>query len=87
MTVLDTCYFSSVTLCESFFCKNITSLIGGYNLTDAGMIGGIVKRQLQPLKADLEYIKKQVDTIKIRVDGLNAQLDKIEEAMKKVKVA
>ena len=59
---------------------------GGCFLSDAGMIGGIVKRQLEPIKSDLEYIKKQVDAIRTRVDGLNEQLKEIEATLKKVKV-
>ena len=50
-------------------------------------VGGVVKRQLQPIKDDLEYIKRQVDTIRDRVDGLAIKIAEIEKMLEKVKVA
>jgi septal ring factor EnvC (AmiA/AmiB activator) len=85
---LDFIIWSDICLQKPFLYKAATSITRRkILLSDAGMIGGILKRQLEPIKSDLEYIKKQVDAIRTRVDGLNAQLEKIEETLKKVKVA
>jgi len=50
-------------------------------------IGGIVKKQLTPIKEDLEYKKKQVDAIRDRIDGLAIRIEEIEKTLKTIKVA
>lgn len=52
----------------------------------AGIVGGVVKRQLEPIKEDLQYIKKQVDAIRDRVDGLSIKIAEMEESLKAIKV-
>ena len=47
------------------------------------IVGGVIKKQLQPIKDDLEYIKRQVDTIRDRIDGLTARIEEIEKALQK----
>ena len=49
-------------------------------------IGGIVKKQLTPIKEDLEYKKKQVDAIRDRIDGLAIRIEEIEKTLKTIKV-
>lgn len=51
------------------------------------VVGGVVKRQLAPIKEDLEYIKRQVDTIRDRIDGLTTRIEEIEKALETIKVA
>ena len=72
---------------QQVFCGEIYYLVEReVRLLSAGAVGGIVKRQLQPIKDDLEYIKKQVDAIRDRIEGLTARIEKIEKALEKVKV-
>jgi len=59
----------------------------GIKVVSGAVVGGIVKKQLQPIKDDLEYIKKQVDGIRDRIDGLTARIEAIEKALRTAKVA
>ena len=62
------------------------TMIGGGELSGS-VVGGVIKKQLKPIKDDLEYIKKQVDAIRDRIEGLTTRIEQIEGILKKVKVA
>ena len=56
---------------------------------DAKIVGGVLKKQLEPLKKDvaevdakIRGIMTQLDTIESRVKDLNRQLDSIEAKVK-----
>ena len=49
------------------------------------IIGGIVKKQIAPIKEDLTYIKTRIDEANDRLTRLTERLESIEEIIKKEK--
>lgn len=73
---------------ERFLWTYILYIYVGRKLSaTGGIVKGVIVKQLQPIKDDLEYIKKQVDNIRDRMEGLTARLEAIEKAVETEKVA